>query len=68
MVGVTPWYITFLQYADVIIGIFYPIALVTILFLAFKEFKKLVSCMTDCCCDDFVELINDDPAPNKEED
>lgn len=59
MVGVTPWYITFLQYADVVVGILYPIALVTILFLAFKEFKKLVSCMTDYCCEEYEEVITE---------
>ncbi len=55
----TPWYITFLTYADAIVGILYPIALIAVLFLAYKEFKKLVDCMTGCCSDDMVELIEE---------
>ncbi len=42
MMGTTPWYIYVLQYGGAVVGLLYPIFLVAILFLAYKEFKRLV--------------------------
>ncbi|MDO8886466.1 hypothetical protein [Candidatus Oleimmundimicrobium sp.] len=42
MMGLTPWYVYVLQYGGAIVSLLYPIFLVVILFLAYKEFKRLV--------------------------
>jgi len=42
MMGPTPWYYLALGWSKEIVGLLYPIFLVAILFLAYKEFKRLV--------------------------
>ncbi|HDP70007.1 MAG TPA: hypothetical protein ENN38_04265 [Actinobacteria bacterium] len=43
MMGPTPWYYIVLGWAKEIVTLLYPIFLVVILFLAYKEFKRLVN-------------------------
>lgn len=42
MMGPTPWYYLALGWSKEIVSLLYPIFLVVILFLAYKEFKRLV--------------------------
>ncbi len=45
MMGPTPWYYIAIGWAKEIVSILYPIFLILILFLAYKEFKRLVDHM-----------------------
>jgi hypothetical protein len=40
--GATPWYITALQYGSALLQMFFWIAIPTVLFLAWRDFRRLV--------------------------